>query len=442
MLHLLQPIWLLLTAGIAVPVILHLWNRKPGRILKIGSIQLLKSATVRHARSLRISELLLLLLRCLLIILTALLLAHPLWENNFSREHRGWIILEDDAYPHFKKTIDSLVESGCDIHRFHTNFPRVNIRHLPSGDTSTIGYWQLLKELETLVPADFPLHVFSQATYNRFQGDKPSLHLRINWQVYTKDTTLTWNHYRYSISHDSSLQIKGHANAHGIWYASDRVGVSDSSNTTVIIYTDKYQQDAAFLLAGLQAVQQYTGSNLQIKSVRNLAEIDTMASWICWLSDNPVPAIRGGARILKYATGKEVPTDAVLGDIRLFKRIPYSQQNDSILQSDSYGSPVITTNGKVYTLYTHLHPEWTNLTWNGHFPELLLEALFPVPDAGIHDVRALDGKQLRTPAPTSGNTFKPVITTDLSDACWIMLFLIFALERFLALRSKKAPANG
>ncbi len=441
MLHLLQPIWLLLTAGIVVPVILHLWNRKPGRILKIGSIELLKSDTVRHARSLRISELLLLLLRCLLIILIALLLGHPLWKNNFSREHRGWIILEDDAYPHFKKTIDSLVESGCDIHRFHTNFPRVNVRHLPSGDTSTTSYWQLLKELETLVPADFPLHVFSQATYNRFQGDKPPLNLRINWQVYTKDTTLTWNHYRYNISQDSSLQIKGHASAAAIWYSSDRIAGTVSRPAAIVIYTDKYPQDAAFLLAGLQAVQQYTGSTLQLKSVRTVAEIDTAANWICWLSDNPMPSMKGGARVLKYAAGKEVPTDAVLGDIRLFKRIPYSQQSDSILQTDSYGSPLITTNGKVYTLYTHLHPEWTNLTWNGHFPELLLDALFPVPDAGAHDVRALDGKQLRTVPPGTGKTFKPVTTTDLSDACWIMLFLIFALERFLALRSKKALAN-
>jgi len=442
LLHLLQPIWLLLSAGISVPVILHLWNRKPGRILKIGSIQLLKSATVRHARSLRISELLLLVLRCLLIILVALLLAHPLWKNNFSREHRGWIILEDAAYPHFKKTIDSLVESGCEIHRFHTNFPRVNVRHLPSGDTTTTGYWQLLQELETRVPADFPLHVFSSAAYHRFQGDKLPLHLRIHWQVYTKDTTLTWNHYRYNISRDSSLQIQGHVDANAIWYTSNRIAGTDSRPMKIVIYTDKYPQDAGFLLAGLQAVQQYTGSNMQVNSVRNAAEIDTTANWICWLSDNPVPSIITGAHILKYATGREVATDAVSGDIKLFKHIPYTQQNDSVLYYDSYGSPILSTNGKVYTLYTHVHPEWTDLPWNGRFPELLLHALFPMPAIGIHDVRAVDGAQLRAAAPHTGKSTQPVITTDLIDACWIMLFLIFALERVLALRTKKAMANG
>jgi len=68
-------------AGIIIPGIIHFWNRKQSKILKIGSISLLTQSYKQQAKSLQLQQRLLLLLRCLLILLIALLLSHPVWEE-------------------------------------------------------------------------------------------------------------------------------------------------------------------------------------------------------------------------------------------------------------------------------------------------------------------------------------------------------------------------
>ncbi|HXO78162.1 MAG TPA: BatA domain-containing protein, partial [Puia sp.] len=77
--HFLQPIWLAAMAGIVLPVVVHFWNDRRGKVLRIGSISLLEGASQRKAWSRRISDWWLLLLRCLLLMALPMLLAGPYW---------------------------------------------------------------------------------------------------------------------------------------------------------------------------------------------------------------------------------------------------------------------------------------------------------------------------------------------------------------------------
>ncbi|MEP6750371.1 MAG: BatA domain-containing protein, partial [Bacteroidota bacterium] len=63
MFQLLQPIWLFALAGVSIPVIIHLWNRKPGKTLKVGSVALVEENILSYKKTIKLSELLLLLLR-------------------------------------------------------------------------------------------------------------------------------------------------------------------------------------------------------------------------------------------------------------------------------------------------------------------------------------------------------------------------------------------
>ena len=63
MFHLLEPIWLAAMAAISVPVAVHLWNDRRGKVLRIGSVALLSGVTKRLAWSRRITQWWLLLLR-------------------------------------------------------------------------------------------------------------------------------------------------------------------------------------------------------------------------------------------------------------------------------------------------------------------------------------------------------------------------------------------
>lgn len=72
----LAPLWLTALAAIALPILLHLRDAPPSRRIRVGSIaDLVGTAAARRRRRLR--DPLLLVLRCLLVALLALLLAHP-----------------------------------------------------------------------------------------------------------------------------------------------------------------------------------------------------------------------------------------------------------------------------------------------------------------------------------------------------------------------------
>ena len=97
MLQVLNPIWLFAIGGIIIPLIIHLWNVKKGKTLKVGSISLLGESSRQSAKSLKLIDLLLLLLRCLLLIILAIILAKPLWNSiNTEKTKSAWILIEEE----------------------------------------------------------------------------------------------------------------------------------------------------------------------------------------------------------------------------------------------------------------------------------------------------------------------------------------------------------
>ncbi|MES1215797.1 MAG: BatA domain-containing protein, partial [Bacteroidota bacterium] len=94
MLQLIQPLWLFALTGISIPVIIHLWNLKPGKVLKVGSISLVTESSKEYKKSLTLSDILLLILRCLLIAALAVALSKPAWRSSInSSKQKGWVLI-------------------------------------------------------------------------------------------------------------------------------------------------------------------------------------------------------------------------------------------------------------------------------------------------------------------------------------------------------------
>src|ERR1700710_2065749 len=109
--HFLQPIWLAAMAGVVFPGVISFWNDRRGKVLRIGSISFLEGASQRMAWSRRISDWWLLLLRCLLGMALALLLAGPYWVQK-DNGRKGWVLADAGAMTVYGATIDSLVKAG------------------------------------------------------------------------------------------------------------------------------------------------------------------------------------------------------------------------------------------------------------------------------------------------------------------------------------------
>ena len=73
--ELINPIWLWGLSGLLIPIGIHLLSRREGKIIKIGSIRHLEETNSKQFKSIRLNELALLLLRCLIITILVLFLS-------------------------------------------------------------------------------------------------------------------------------------------------------------------------------------------------------------------------------------------------------------------------------------------------------------------------------------------------------------------------------
>src|SRR5437868_2353594 len=97
MLQFSEPIWLFTAAAMSVPLLIHLWNLRKDKRLKIGSLLLITQSIQPTAKQVRLTEWLLLLLRCLLILLLAMLLSGPHWQNKPGNNQKGWVLVPKES---------------------------------------------------------------------------------------------------------------------------------------------------------------------------------------------------------------------------------------------------------------------------------------------------------------------------------------------------------
>lgn len=437
MFQLLNPIWLFGIGGIIIPILIHLWNVKKGKTLKIGSVSLLGESSRQNARSMRLLDLILLLLRCLLIIIFSIILAEPAWiRTNKTDQQGGWILIEKDnfaeTYSNFQREIDSLDQAGYDLHLFEPGFKSVDLNELKNSEiiidstANQLSYWSLLKLLDQEIPVGKEAYIFTPNQLNRFQNERPEIFTKLNWKTYTpKDSTASWIESAW-FTGDSIRAIitqtepKGSRNIAVNIDPSNKSGALsidiqngtpslsikntnstaqipmriDTSTIRIAIYTDKFKKDAEYLFAAIRAIQKYTERRIEISSV-NSGLINGSQNIIFWLSEkmpdeSQINELREGSSLFIYKNGKteEVNSTIVLPEyslqkeaIALRKRIfiaEPSKKNYAVWE-DGFGKPLLdleTTNKlKLYHFYSRFNPEWNGLVWNEDFAKILVPLL-------------------------------------------------------------------
>jgi hypothetical protein len=87
----LQPILLWGLLGLSVPILIHLWNGKKGKLVSWAAMHWLQEQDNQSSKSIRIDQLLLLFLRLMLIVLLVFLLAH-LFVKAWDKSEAGAVI--------------------------------------------------------------------------------------------------------------------------------------------------------------------------------------------------------------------------------------------------------------------------------------------------------------------------------------------------------------
>lgn len=411
MLGLLSPLWLAGLGALAVPVALHLWSRRGGRPIRVGSIRLLSGSPPATRRRWTIQDPWLLSLRCAVLAALVLALAGPSWVPRTRGTHVQALVARDIMGR--EVLIDSLHRAGLPV------------ASLDSVSSVTPNFWAALRRADRTAEPGTQLVVFAPDLLRYFRGVRPALRSRVEW------------HSRPAAAQTAPARPAPAARL-------------------VFIFADPSRlDDARYVSAALGAAGEATGIPAVVSLRPTMAASvgdGGPAAWIFWLSDQPIPSsirqhVRQGGVLLSDAgmpaaarfhsrivTGSE-PTDAWL------TRTVSGPAIGAPIWSDGTGSPLLTValegRGLAYRFNSRFVPAWSDFVLRPAFPLAIarLWATGSVSNAAA-DHRRITVQQLTPdldpeapPAPSNArrSLFLPV---------WVLAMLLFLAERWMSRRPR------
>ena len=374
MFTLLRPAALLALSGLLVPVAIHLWNRRPGREVAVGSLRWLAAGANRRLRNLKPEQLWLLLLRAALLAVLAVAVAGPVWRTA-QPISRGVVLLSAEAarlpaLAGLKPTIDSLRRKGYVLRWLAAGFPRVpggTWRAVAAGRPNATAdsaaprlptgpAWARVQQATATFPGQ-PLFVVTSTALRNFQGSRAPLPAAVRWQMLPDTTTSTWLAAAARVG-DSLQLLVGRSNETQTTYrrrnvrqpsdtqpfrvpglAPMRLRPAKQGGTSLILIpvaahqplaeidvavtptlielyaSPEYAVDARYLEAALRAAA--VGMPVPPKLLRTkLRPTHLKADWTFWLSAEPLPqnwqqdADKNAQRLWLEATGPGVADTA------------------------------------------------------------------------------------------------------------------------------------
>ena len=169
-----QPFMFLAAAGILIPLAIHLWNRKPPRLIPAGSIRWFRGSTSQSARSLQLKNWPLLLLRCLMLLVFCLLLADLYWQASpTEKEEKNALFLVEAGIASGKSQAwaDSLLREGKEARLLAPGLP--GLQDTLQWKETRIDIWGIMKEADAQLAYPDTVWIYSPLLLRHFSGERP-----------------------------------------------------------------------------------------------------------------------------------------------------------------------------------------------------------------------------------------------------------------------------
>jgi hypothetical protein len=290
--QLINPIWLWGLTGLLIPIGIHLLSRKEGKIIRFGSLRHLEESQTKQSISIRLNEVTLLILRCILIFLIVILLC-GLSVDLFRSQKNQWLILEDglQSDDSMKSLVDSLKQQGFEIKSMKKGFPDVS----DQTAESFTSYWEMMDRLP--VESLDKVIIVSYGLATKFRGKRVSLPKNVTWitkEPKQKEFALSG----IKFSNDSVLVREGKTSAMQTSFTNQtkQFGqlVDDSSKIIplppdtlrVMICADPdFKYDEKIILASLRTIEKTIPIVIKTSSVVPAENKPSDNNdWVIWLS--------------------------------------------------------------------------------------------------------------------------------------------------------------
>lgn len=266
------PIYLFGLAALLVPVMIHLWSKNTKNNVAFGSICFLKETVTKTTRHFFPSDLLLLLLRCLIFILLVLILSDPFV---FTEKVGKTAFLIDPALQSDLERIKASIPENADI--FWLSDLKTPV------DDSLKDLRRNLWLTYSAFTAYDSLVVFSPGNLAGFHGKRPKVDRTVQWiippvnEVNQAVTTIRKNEKRYEIIENSDA-------AGTFFEIQETASGGEVISVPVFLHSsERYKRLSDRTRSALLAIAGNGLVNLEIKPYDR--DKITRDAWVIWLDD-------------------------------------------------------------------------------------------------------------------------------------------------------------
>jgi hypothetical protein len=413
-------LWALL--ALAIPILIHLFNRSRGRLVRIGHIDL-----IRQARKLRVTEVkpaqwLLLLLRLAIFTLAALLLAGLAQPGLNSSDSPTAYVSPAWIRTASASMLDELISSsnqGSRIIVLQTGLERLDkdladsIRETPVNASNVSNIWPLLAEQLSLEHHTGVVDVYVSNYLQQLGSNLPALPRAVNWNVANPETTLEPN---------------------GL------------PKRVVIAFDRQRSRDAEIMTAAINSLKVSRIPNIRLELVESqqLTTEQLKADWLILLSENELSAeqltsLHAESVVLMDVTGEMTAAQPEYHSLPFY---PFS--TFSVSGIGPSGLPLMQSSRagdrRLIRFNSRFNPRWSSITRQVEFPVLLMQLM----SSGQQQKQSFaDARITADHLELSNNRLAaeiPLPRHSLQSTLAMLLALLWILERWLSERKKREPS--
>jgi hypothetical protein len=341
------------------------------------------------------------------------------------------------------------------------------------------NYWKLASDLSSTVSSDLEITIISSNKLRHFIGNKPTIHRALNWIIF-QDTAAAqtsianaWQFTRDSIGvllanasgksfeyetkllSIQQLPIKGFTiieekSGQAIRFESQEPILVDTNTIRISIFTDQYVEDLKYLKASINAIREFSRRKILFEVYKSIDAIPSASDLLFWLSDEQIPT-RFSGKTVSYQKGALHHESGFMyglpyfgeDPIALYQYIDTKKKDLLNIWENGNGNPILAIEENAvqhYLLFTHFNPAWNELVWTNRFAEWMLPFVFKgLPVKTVIDERVIDPNQIQFDQSIITSASNLAISNQakpITHIFWILLLLVFVIERILSFTSK------
>lgn len=444
MFRLTAPAWLAGMVALTVPVVLHLWSRRPSRVVRLGSLSGLAGPPGAPALGRRLEEIPLLLLRCGVLALTILGIAGPTVSRSADSRPAARVVLvlpsalPDSLGVYTHPVADSLRRAGEPLRLAAVGFPALGAGQTPVSAGTGPRLWPLLATLADTLPPGSRITVLGSPSAAELGPVRPAVGTVVEF--------LDLGDGMWTVEPGE----EGWSSA--IPLLADRPG---TGSALYVVASSEFDGEARVAEAAWSAaLEGVTGVEPTVTRGLDgtLTHDSVTTKVVLWLTGQSVSSevlntIAGGLILVEFpASGGEVAgagfatpvatARVAVGTLRQpIHRIRPDTPGTPLLV-DAAGRPVLTVepmgSGLHYRMGTRLLPAWSELAQGADLPELALMTLRGA-QTGVGAAPVAPSQAgLASAAPSSPGTRGD--WGSLAPLAWALAALLLVVERWIAHR--------